>query len=401
MFSLVQIVALAIGGQPPPALFTLYTADGPLPSAPLEKIQDEWSISLGGPKPRLVGGAEVISLRREGKLLPPLPRKPQVVFTNGDRIAGKILEVKDDRLRVAAEFGEPMNRPRELTLPLTSLSILWLVSIDDSRYARDVVRRLQAGRRREDVVILRNGDIVNGTLKTLDENAVQVSKIRSEQVKLEREQVAAIVLSTELARSVRPKGVYARLTLAEGCRLCLLSAQCDGRMLDGKTIFGAALHVPVEGIAALDLYQGRAVYLSDLKPKRYEFTPYLGVSWPFATDASVAGNPIRVAGNNYDKGVGMHSQSRLTYELTAGYCWFEAWVGLDDQTGKAGNALIHVLVDGKAQPIGEQGDLTLANSPRPIRVNVSGAKELTLSVEFGRNGDVQDHVDWADARLIK
>jgi hypothetical protein len=32
---------------------------------------------------------------------------------------------------------------------------------------------------------------------------------------------------------------------------------------------------------------------------------------------------------------------------------------------------------------------------------VRGGRELTLAVLFGRFGDVQAHVNWADARLIK
>jgi hypothetical protein len=401
VFSLVQIAALAVGSQPPPASFTVHTADGALPPSPLQKIDDDWSISLEGTNRRRIPGSEVISLRRDDRPLPPFPKKPQVVLANGDRIAGKIVQIKGDRLRLIAELSDGKSQVPEMTLPLTFFAVLWLVSMDESRDARDAIRRLQSGRRREDVAILRNGDVVDGTLKALDENVVQLSKGRGEDLNLERSRVAAIALSTELARAVRPKGVYARLVLADGSRLAVLSAQSDGRMLDCKTTFGAAIQVSVEEIAALDLYQGRADYLSDLKPKRYEFTPYLGVSWPFTTDASVAGNPIRVAGNTYDKGLGMHSQSRLSYQLNAGYRWFESWVGLDDQTGKKGSASIQVLVDGKAQVGGQQRELTLANSPRPIRVNVSGARELALIVEFGRYGDVQDHVDWADARLVK
>jgi hypothetical protein len=32
---------------------------------------------------------------------------------------------------------------------------------------------------------------------------------------------------------------------------------------------------------------------------------------------------------------------------------------------------------------------------------VAGVKELTLEVEFGPNGDVQDVVNWVDARLVR
>jgi hypothetical protein len=172
-------------------------------------------------------------------------------------------------------------------------------------------------------------------------------------------------------------------------------------MLIGKAVFGAALSVPVKQIVSLDLRQGRAMYLSDLKPRGYEHTPYLGVRWPYTFDASVAGNELLVGGSNYDKGIGMHSQSRLSFELGGGYQWFEASVGLDDQTGREGSVLVQVLVDGRPADLGAAKELAAPDKAWPIRVRVAGARELTLAVLFGRHGDVQDHVDWADARLIR
>ena len=175
----------------------------------------------------------------------------------------------------------------------------------------------------------------------------------------------------------------------------------DRDELIGKTLFGATVRVPIKQLVALDLRQGRAVYLSDLKPRRYEHTPYLGVRWPYTIDASVAGNELRVGGSTYDKGLGMHSQSHLTFDLSGGYQWFEAWVGLDDRTGNEGSVVIGVRVDGKPIDLGPAKELTGRDKPLPVRVRVAGAREVTLEVLFGRHGDVQDHVDWADARLIK
>jgi hypothetical protein len=191
------------------------------------------------------------------------------------------------------------------------------------------------------------------------------------------------------------------LRLDNGSRLILTSARSDGQVLNAKTELGATIQVAVDEIAGLDWYQGRAIYLSDLKPSRYGHIPYLDVHWPYRLDASVRGNPIRLAGSTYDKGIGMHSESRLTYDVSDGYHWFEALVGLDGETGKEGSVTIQVLVDGKPQDVGETEELTASNSPRSVRVPLTGAKELTLVVKFGRHGDVHDDVNWADARLIK
>jgi hypothetical protein len=61
---------------------------------------------------------------------------------------------------------------------------------------------------------------------------------------------------------------------------------------------------------------------------------------------------------------------------------------------------VEVLVDGKPR-LGREKDLTARTGSLLVRVEVRGAKQLTLAVEFGERGDVEDDVDWVDARLIK
>jgi hypothetical protein len=39
--------------------------------------------------------------------------------------------------------------------------------------------------------------------------------------------------------------------------------------------------------------------------------------------------------------------------------------------------------------------------PRPIDVNVSGVKELVLTVDFGQQLDVGDYLNLCDARLLR
>jgi hypothetical protein len=242
---------------------------------------------------------------------------------------------------------------------------------------------------------------MTGTLIGLTNGTVRMEDAHHRETKVERGTVKAVALSTTLARVPRPRGAYARLVLGDGGRLSLASARADDHVLHGKTLFGTTVEIPLADIIALDLRQGRAVYLSDLKPRRYDHTPYLGVRWPYVRDGSVAGGDLRLGGSTYDKGLGMHSESRLTYDLAGGYEWFEARVGLDDRTGRQGSVRIQVLVDGRPQALGNEGEWTGGDPPRLVRVPLTGAKELTLVVQFGRYGDVGDHVDWADARLIK
>jgi hypothetical protein len=154
-------------------------------------------------------------------------------------------------------------------------------------------------------------------------------------------------------------------------------------------------------VIALDAYQGKAVYLSDLNVSKYEFRPYLDGAWPLALDGNVAGHDLRLGGSAYDKGLGLHSHARATYRLPGSYRRFEALVGLDDRDGAGGRVRVRVLADGKPLDLGAGGELTARGGPLAVRVPVAGVRELTLEVEFGQNGDVQDVVNWAGARLVR
>ena len=97
----------------------------------------------------------------------------------------------------------------------------------------------------------------------------------------------------------------------------------------------------------------------------------------------------------------MHSTSRVTYSLPDGAKRFEARVGLDDHLGVRGSVRVRLLIDGKERDLGLRGDLTHRVGPLAVSLDLTGAKELTLIVDFGANGDVGDHVNWCDARIVR
>ena len=105
--------------------------------------------------------------------------------------------------------------------------------------------------------------------------------------------------------------------------------------------------------------------------------------------------------------------SRVTYALGGEYRRFEARVGLDERSPSDVPTAAHVqvLVDGKPQNLGTAAELTRIGVARPLSIDVTGAKELALIVEFAgtvaegkflpRVGAVPGHVDWAEARVVK
>jgi hypothetical protein len=382
-------------------VFVVRTADGGEVKGALRGLGADWSVRVG--EGTRVPGEAVVSVRRADLTRPPLPTDDHLVLVNGDRIPVHGVRLAGERLH----FRHPdLAGGKETSLPLTAVLVYWRGPPDKVADAEGFRRRLVTGTRSRDLVWLRNGDTLEGVVNGLDEREIEV-EVGRKAVTTKLNQVAAVALSTELADALKPRGVFARLVLtdteqAQGGRLSLTSAGCgDGATLRGTTVFGARLSVPLERVAALDPFQGAAVYLSDLKPKGYEYRPFLDEDWPWAADGNAAGHDLRLGGVSYDKGVGLHGPCRLTYRVPGGCRRFEALVGLDDQDGRGGSASVRVLGDGKELDIGPGRVLAPGGGPLRVAVKVEGVKELTLEVGLGANGNVRGVVNWADARLVK
>ena len=95
----------------------------------------------------------------------------------------------------------------------------------------------------------------------------------------------------------------------------------------------------------------------------------------------------------------MHSRTVLEYALNGGYTTFAAIIGLDDSSRGKGSVTFVVSADGK-ELLRENFDSSRA--PLPISFPVSGARKLTLLVDYGSDQlDLGDHADWVNARLTK
>jgi hypothetical protein len=383
--------------------FILHTAAGKNHVGSLKQIGDRWSVLLlEGEDHARVGGDDLVSIRREKTALPAPPSGEFLLLANGDVLPltpEKTLMLVGEQLRVQANVGSGA----EMKIPLSAIRVIGIAAPEGTEHPDRLRRTLAAAKRSRDAVYLRNGDVIEGVLTNLDRMRVEM-EVDKKDVSVEFGKVAAIALNTDLVRSTPPKEAHARVVLSNGGRLTLVDVRCDGKTLSGKTAFGGDVRIPLADLVALSLHGGAAVYLSDLKPAKYVFRPYLGsLVWNYVADgSSIDGRDIRLAGSTYDKGLGMHAESQLTYDLGGKYRRFEARVGLDDRAADRAAARVRVLVDGKTQDLGTAAELLRRGTSHPIAVDVKNAKQLTLVVDFvPKAGVVPGDVDWGDARLIR
>jgi hypothetical protein len=116
-------------------------------------------------------------------------------------------------------------------------------------------------------------------------------------------------------------------------------------------------------------------------------------------DESVAGNPLKIRGTTYAKGLGTHAVSQILYNINGAYSTFLATVGIDDEVKGNGAVIFQVVGDGKV--LFDSGVLTGTSSAVNVSVSVAGVNKLTLVATNGIVGTIDfDHADWVNARLL-
>lgn len=189
-----------------------------------------------------------------------------------------------------------------------------------------------------------------------------------------------------------------------------------------RTPAGLTVEYPYSQIRKIDFSLDRIVYLSQLEPVTVEWTPYIGVEGfgevlqrfyrpkkDRALARSRAGSNegrLRVASGggaaadieSYDRGISLHSRTRMVYRLPDGARRFHARAGIDASTRQSGHVRLVILGDGEelfATEVSGRG------GPRDISVDLTGVRLLELFVDYGENQDVGDHLNLCNARIVK
>lgn len=380
----------------PNRLVTVRNQDGREITGNLVSV-GEGQLTVGTTESHHLATRNLISLRCLKRPSVRNPADPLVLLSDGGMLAARVMQ--GDELSLVVRWARfPVWD--EVKLPLEGVRGIIFTRSDDAAGEARLWNRLTGHRDRHDLVLLTNGDSLFGQILRMDEQAVTLDTA-SGQSSIERTGIRAIAFNPELINVEPRKGEEALVSLVDGSRFRITKLKMGALdRLAGRTLFSERLELPLLTIESLRFLGGCATWISDLEPEHYTFEPYLDFPWPWRRDRNVQGGRLVLRGTEYPKGVGLHSRSEISYRLDGKYRAFQATIGIDDDAQGKGSALFEVLVDGK--PAYKSGELTGASSAVPLkRIDVTGAKTLTLRVDFGAQADILDHADWCDAVLIR
>ncbi|NQT50782.1 NPCBM/NEW2 domain-containing protein, partial [bacterium] len=143
------------------------------------------------------------------------------------------------------------------------------------------------------------------------------------------------------------------------------------------------------------------IYLSDLRPAHARIE-----KGAVQRDRSFSAHPITLGGRTFERGLGVHTNCDLAYDLAGQFGTFEAVVGTDlegaeavsDARDRAESFEFMVIGDGRM--LFKTGRMRWNSPPRHIYVPIQGVRRLELKVQR-RSGPrwLSGPIDWAIARV--
>jgi|GEM_PF-610825 len=323
-------------------------------------------------------------------------RGPVVLLADGSLLVGQVPRLAAMLLEIEPDLLDPRGQ-QACRLPVGQVAGV-VFRLPTELEERDrLLDRLVGQVPEEDLLLLLNGDQLQGRLEAIEDQTVRLAGPLGP-MPVEVARIRAVQFRRLPRTAPGPEAVRIWVGLQDGSLLL-----ADRLLLqESKAILhltgNLSLQTDRENLVFLQPIGGRVLYLSDLKPKQYLFEPFFQMHWPWQADRSVTGTWLRVQGRRYLKGLGVHSKATLKYDLAGRYRWLEAELALDDTAKGRGCVVFRILADGK--PLYQSPPISGGDPPQPIRLEVAGVRELELVVDYGPWGDMLDRANWLDARLI-
>jgi hypothetical protein len=324
---------------------------------------------------------------------PSVPPLDAWVYLSGDeKLFGKLESIGQETLRLTTPWQD------HLDIPLGRVAGLQLGLLEPKEPVESFTKRLKS-RGSEDLLLAqtKKGEVIviAGVVEHAENGRLHF-QYQGRSRTLPLEQVEGLILAAR-PDSPAPDELRPTFTLTAGVVLSGKWKSLNTEVWKLQTAWGQDVNLPASGIQEVRFRGGKVTYLSDLSPSKVEEAPFFGHRLPWRRDVNLQGEPLKINGRTYERGLAVHSRCVLTYDLNGRFSKFESLVGFDDAARTLGRVDCRVFADGKE--LYANRDLRADGPPAKLVLPVAGAEQLRLHVDFGADQDTGDRVIWADARL--
>lgn len=261
----------------------------------------------------------------------------------------------------------------------------------------------------EDILTLLNGDKDQGIITAVNpQNIIIKSSLFGKERTYETKEVAHLVFTQISPPPQESEEERALIITHDGSRLTGQIEKIIKKEVTFRTSYNLEFRLPFDKLKAIYFKNPQWTYLSDLEP--IEVKEYYPISakppisipflWNYQRDKSIhEGKDIYLEHQAYYKGLGVHANCELTYQLNGLYKRLFSLVGLDDASGPGGS--VHFLVYADDRKVYESPIINWGTKPIEVALNINQVKTLKLVVTDAGDGFALDRAAWASARIVK
>ena len=338
---------------------------------------------------RRLDSRDIVAVETGKVAQPPLVGDVTVRLVGGDVLYGRLSGSLPEGLRLkTVDLGS-------VEIPLDAVTSVECYVQDSATRLPDARGRKRMGVAPDDTVLLRNGDVLHGFVLGIDAGQILLEQ-GTDTVPVNLELASAVYLAATAPPGAA--GLYAVATLTHSGRVTFTEITWNDGSFEARCRHGAQVRLAGAAVVKLDILGGRWEWLAQHQPVSFEHTPMLGLGFDYVADRNVLGEPLVVAGRAFAHGIGVHSRTRLVYDLRGQYQEFVTQFGLDDDSGTYADVDVVILLDGRQ--LLERSHVRAGTLLGPFRLDVARGKRLELIVDFGAASDLQDRFDWIDPALV-
>ncbi len=309
-----------------------------------------------------------------------------VELLNGTRLTATSIEIAEGQLTVSlvkqTAIQVPLKQVRWIRFraPSTAIDPQWL-GMTEKTPASDTL------------VIRRAGDSLDeasGIVKSADEKTVKFD-LDGDELDAPIEKLEGIVFANPVPAANDAK-VSVQDTHGSRFRVRSISGDAEGNVvLD----FGGSLkhQFPLDQLLKIES-TGSLQFLAAAAPVEATFqavsnvglSPELAKAW-FAPQAK------------NDRDIDLTGDASVEYRIEEGFASLQGSAELDEEVKAGGKCVLRILLDNKV--VWEQGFDVTAPEPRGFDLPIGKAKRVRFELKTGSDGDVGDHLQILQPRLVK
>jgi hypothetical protein len=373
------IFSIFLAGRCGAAIWNLTDAEFRSSAVRIDSIDSSGIHWAGGTAP----WDDVLEIWRSAAAEPDISGKLNLCFRSGDRISGEPVAFDGDNLQWNAS-----------ALGKVGFSIDSVAGIVRTGYSADDIDEP----RTDDVVKLANGDSTHGIVTQMNGDGVTIQAGDATPT-LPWDSISAVLFSSVPGNAGLGdrRGFRVRMTDEE-------SFIADGVELSGKqvTVNLADMSrrlIDASQIVEIEQLNGPIGWLTSRRPVENLYKPMFSENFPARIDRTVAdGRRISEKFPGFRHGIGCHSYSKLTYELSGKWAGFRTQFAVDSDSPLA-DVTVRIYLDDKV--VYEQKDVRAGRIWDAVTIPLSRAKRLSLEVDYGANFATEGRFVWLDPAFVK